>query len=491
MPPIKHVFVLMLENRSFDHFFGLSDIYGIQPPPAGSGFGPGAQDKAPDDPPHEFANVNEQTDGGKMDRFTPTGKLGFNRSDIPVVSTLASNYLLFDNWFSSMPGPTWPNRFFVHAGSSGGLTDSPSGSDAALSVQPWGASFRFENGTLYDRLEGAGRRWRVYYGDVTPQILALQGMTRKIFDTGHFRPIYANDYSAGDFAADVAAGDSYGVDYTFIEPRYGIQATGQFVGDSQHPNDSVSAGEGLIKYVYESLRASPLWDSSVLLITWDEHGGFYDRVPPPQATPPADAPLNFNRGTLNQPTPPAFAFDRLGVRVPAILVSPYAPRGLASLLAGSGLCFDHTSVVHSVRDLLGIEAALTARDAASPTWWPLLQDTPRSDADCPASLPAPSTGAGPLSRAAGVPVQPVPVGAQPESFVAGTSLIAYDLDQLVAHRTGRQPLSRAPQHALAFDHLARSRAMATGAPDGHLAIQRYISEVTRRVQQHQRELKPR
>ena len=487
MAPVSQVFVLMLENRSFDHFFGLSGLYGLPSPPAGSGFGPGAQDTATDDPPHEFLDVAGQIDGGKMDQFTPTGKLGFDRAQIPVTSALASSYLLFDNWFSSMPGPTWPNRFFVHAGTSGGLTDSPSGSDSATAVQPWGTAFKFQNGTLYDRLEGAGRRWRVYYGDVTPQVLAAQGMTEKIFDPARFRPIYASDHSAGDFAADVA-GDAYGIDYTFIEPKYGIQVTGQFQGESQHPTDAVSAGEGLVKYVYEALRNSPLWETSVLLVVWDEHGGFYDHVPPPPAPPPGDAPLNFGRGTGNQPTPPAFGFDRLGVRVPALLVSPFAPKGLASQLGQPRLAFDHASVVRSVRDLFGMAASLTARDAASPSWWPLLQDVRRADADCPTSLPVASTAGATLARAVTTPHGTAATAQAPDSFVAGTSLIAYDLDQLIAQRTGQQPLSRAPQHQLAFDRVARARAIVAGVPDSHLALHRYIAEVSERVQQHQRDL---
>ncbi len=386
-----------------------------------------------------------------------------------------------------MPGPTWPNRFFVHAGSSGGLTDSPAGSDTANAVQPWGTAFKFQNGTLYASLEGAGRQWRVYYGDVTPQVLALQGMTGKIFDPARFRPIYANDHSAGDFAADVAS-DAYDIDYTFIEPMYGIQTTGQFHGDSQHPQDAVSAGEGLIKYIYEALRNSPLWEASVLLVVWDEHGGVYDRVPPPSAQPPGDAPLNVGRGTGNHPTPPAFGFDRLGVRVPAILVSPFAPRGLASQLGNPGVSFDHTCVVRSVRDLFGIAAPLTARDASSPSWWPLLQDVRRSDADCQPALPAPSTNAEALAKAVAAPLASATAGQETDSFVAGTSLIAYDLDQLVAQRMGQQPLSDAPRHTLAVDHVARARAIAAGVPDSHLALHRYIAEVSERVRQHQRDL---
>jgi phospholipase C len=488
MAPVKHVFVLMLENRSFDHFFGLSDLHGLSPPPAGSGFGAGARDRSPEDPPHEFGDVAAQIDDGRMDRFSATGRLGFERSGIPVISTLAANYLLFDNWFSSMPGPTWPNRFFVHAGSSGGLTDSPAGIDAALATHVPSKAFRFQNGSIFDRLDGGGRRWRVYSGDVTPQVLAVHGMTTRIFDPARFRPIYPQAASAGDFAADVQAGEAYGIDYTFIEPRYGIEATGRFQGDSQHPQDSVSAGEGLVKYVYESLRNSPLWTSSVLLITWDEHGGFYDRQPPGPATVPGDAALNFKRGTRNQPHPPEFAFDRLGVRVPAILASPFAPRGLASQCGPSTGAFDHASVVRSVRELVGLTAPLTARDAVSPSWWSLLTDAPRADADCPAALPAPALNAAAVDLASLKAVDAKPPGRVVDSLVAGFSLIAYDLDQALARRTGQRPLSAAPRHDLAFSAAARAKAIVAGVPDSHLAVHSYIAAVSDRVRQHQREL---
>ena len=132
MADIKHVFVLMLENRSFDHLFAFSGRSGVPRPDASWGMTADAPDRTPLDPPHEFEDVAAQISGDPpmcgfaQQSYWNVSRQGFAAGALPVLRTLANQYFLFDNWYSSMPGPTWPNRFFVHAGSSGGLDNSPS-----------------------------------------------------------------------------------------------------------------------------------------------------------------------------------------------------------------------------------------------------------------------------------------------------------------------------------------------------------------------------
>lgn len=116
----------MLENRSFDHLLAFSGLPGVTPPPAKFGFASGAVDQLANDPPHEFPDVAAQIHGGAMDGFLASGgpdtMLGFDATEVPVLVELARTNLYFDDWFSSMPGPTWPNRLFAHAASSGAWT---------------------------------------------------------------------------------------------------------------------------------------------------------------------------------------------------------------------------------------------------------------------------------------------------------------------------------------------------------------------------------
>ncbi|MBB5421748.1 hypothetical protein HDG42_007833 [Paraburkholderia sp. JPY171] len=148
-------------------------------------------------------------------------------------------------------------------------------------------------------------------------------------------------------------------------------------GDSQHPLDDVTRGERLIKTVYETIRNSPHWNNSLLLVTWDEHGGFYDHVAPPGTVAPGD-PISDEDNNHH-----SFPFNQFGVRVPAVVVSPLIPRGLID-----GTTYDHTSLLATLEELFGLKA-LTKRDAAANTLNHLLSlGTPRTDA--PAQLPDPA-----------------------------------------------------------------------------------------------------
>ncbi|MHB8543373.1 MAG: alkaline phosphatase family protein [Leptospirales bacterium] len=442
--PIRHVFVLVLENRSFDHLLGFAGIHGmdaitgepthvddltkggpyVNPDPATGDKPVQASSpadfflfgKAPD-PGHEFNNVLLQLCGYHRDqdgqttvpsypdasgRYPPINNSGFIASyfglaqqsgvtpdqidperimecfgsqpgdkteQLPVLTTLAREFAVCDRWFSSLPGPTWPNRFFIHAASSGGLDDSPSAFESAESSLLNG--YRFENGTIYDRLEDACLDWKVFMGDEFPQVFSISGMTDQRLE-GHFQGFT-------EFA-DTINDPSFSTAYVLIEPDYGniLPTTpGDFTcGNSQHPLDDITRGEWLIKTVYETIRNSPHWDDSVLLVTYDEHGGFFDHVAPPSTVRPGDTITDENNNHHN------FDFTQLGVRVPAIVISPLIPAGTIDHTT-----YDHTSLLATVEQMFGLKP-LTDRDAHARTFNHLFKlATPRTDA--PTSLPDP------------------------------------------------------------------------------------------------------
>ncbi len=405
MPPIRHVFVLMLENRSFDHMLGASRLTGVDvatgEPTEVDGLSSGCGNVDPlgnvvpavtpadyvvgVDPPHEFLPVREQLCGPRGDYpdVTNSGfvvaashKLPdptvvmrcFAPEQLPVLNALAREFAVCDRWFASMPGPTWPNRLFVHAASSAGLDDSP---PVLHDVKNLIEGMRFANGTIYDRLDRAGIPWKVYHGDDFPQVLQIAGMLHNL-ERGKFEPLahFARDVSQPDFAPT----------YVFVEPSYGHILThhGNFrCGSSQHPLDDVTRGERLLKEVYEAIRLSPHWEESLLVVTYDEHGGFYDHVPPPTAVAPGDAITNPSNSLHH------FEFRQLGVRVPAVIVSPLVPRGLVD-----HTIYDHTSVLATLEDLFGLEP-LTERDRHAAKLSHLLKlEEPRQDA--PTTLPDPA-----------------------------------------------------------------------------------------------------
>ncbi len=403
---IEHIFVVMLENRSFDHMLGFSNILGID---AVSGrpvgieglyannswnldhhgnkvFATTPADWAmPFDPGHEFTDVKEQLcgAGGNYPHINNSGfATSYSKVDpahpgeimkcyapdqLPVLTTLAQEFAVCDHWFSSMPGPTWPNRFFVHAASSGGLDHSPSPLTSVGSILLHG--YTFENGTIFDRLDQANLSWTIYKGDAFPQALSIRGMNVRALE-GRFR-----DFD--DFSDDVNNAN-FSTSYVFIEPNYGHVLTGDFTyGNSQHPKDDVTRGEGLLKIIYETIRNSPHWENSLLIINYDEHGGFYDHVAPPQTVAPGDATTD-PANNMNK-----FDFKQLGVRVPAVIISPLIPRGIID-----STIYDHTSVLATIESIFGLQP-LTERDKQAHTLNHLFTlTTPRTDAL--STLPAPA-----------------------------------------------------------------------------------------------------
>jgi phospholipase C len=199
----------------------------------------------------------------------------------------------------------------------------------------------------------------VYYGDI-PQCLILQHRDDRL---GHFKRFHK-------FHEDLENGEL--ADYTFIEPRF-INFH-HWKANDQHPPHNVRLGEYLIAEVYDTLRTSRYWEKSLLVVLYDEHGGFYDRVPPPDHVPSPDGKVGLH---------PPFDFTRLGVRVPAILVSPWVEKG-----GIDSTRYEHASLPATVRFLFGLPEALTARDRAANTFEKALsRSTPRSDT--PMQLPVP------------------------------------------------------------------------------------------------------
>jgi phospholipase C len=406
--PIKHIFVVMLENRSFDHMLGLSNIQGNDAisslPTAIDGLNATNNSNSdanshafhtyapaswamPFDPPHEFNDVQEQLcglggtyeaikekNGGFVTRYSHRdaahpGEIMqcYAPDQLPILTTLAKEFAVCDRWHASLPGPTWPNRFFIHAASSGGLDDSPIGLPLVGAALFNG--YKFDNGTIYDCLDDAGLAWRIYHDDAFPQALAISGMQANLLQ-GRFEKFAEFSQQVND--------PNYAPVYTFIEPNYGHAFTygRDFTcGNSQHPKDDVTSGEKFLKAIYETIRNSPHWNDSLLIITYDEHGGFYDHVFPPATVAPGDSVTDTENNHHN------FDFKLLGVRVPAVIISPLIPKGTID-----HTLYDHTSALATVEHLFGIQP-LTKRDQEANTLTHLLSlRKPRTDT--PSTLPA-------------------------------------------------------------------------------------------------------
>lgn len=437
-PNIKNVFVLMLENHSFDNIFAMSGIPGIDAATV-QDWNSYDEEKYPvkdgappfmtTDPGHEFKDVLEQLCGKDAankykggtypsvdnsgfassyatslseDTGTPSAAhLGdimacFNTSkQLPVIYQLACEFAICDNWYSSLPGPTWPNRFFVHGASSAGWADSPHFQDEVKWELIHG--FRYSNGSIFQALKNAGYEWRLYnddnnqfsddpsgpeYGGWISQVASLHGISQL--------DLHSIDRFASDLNEQTAAGlPAYTHTYTFIEPNFGrsffspqppYKGPTYKGGSSQHPEDDPSGGEGLIKAVYEAIRNSPLWNTSLLVIVYDEHGGFYDHVKPCRATPPGDG---IPEGQLTR-NALGFDFAHYGVRVPAVIVSPLIAKGTVD-----HTLYDHSSILATLEKLLGMNP-LTDRDRSANDLRHLLTNSaPRED--CPKTLVSPVT----------------------------------------------------------------------------------------------------
>jgi phospholipase C len=352
MPPpgldnLQHLVVLMMENRSFDHMLGglkaidprIDGLTGDESNPDTTGtltkVKPQAayQGQLDPDPNHDFAPVHKQIFNGG----TTANMQGFissyfdQRQDVkhsrkilyyfkpeklPVLTTLATEFAVFNRWFASVPGPTLCNRAFAHYGTSFGH----------VGMELFYANQQFDS--IYERVINAGKKAKLYYYDQTSSTMEIVNLLQdqpKLFGT------------FDQFKEDCRLGTL--PDYCFVEPNYSDHDSdgGAVIASDQHPDHHVLEGERFIAQVYNAIRSNPvLWANTALLITYDEHGGIYDHVPPPSCTPD---------GFVAQPkdtkTGQPFRFNRLGVRVPAVLVSPWVARGT---VVGADRVFEHASI---------------------------------------------------------------------------------------------------------------------------------------------------
>jgi phospholipase C len=403
MPPagldnLTRIVVLMMENRSFDHMLGglmkthpkINGLTGSESNPDTNGTAvtvqPGAlfQSQLDPDPDHHFPGVDLQIFGGQTgpgrvanmqgfvkDYFSQTKDVNrshdimyyFTPDKLPVLTTLATEFAVFNGWFASIPGPTICNRAFAHYGTSFGQV----GMDVFYILDPILS--------VYERLLKAGRTAKVYYYDQQSSSLEVVNILKN-------QPQIFATYD--QFISDCQAGSL--PDYSFIEPCYSDH-TGddgeEILASDQHPDHNVQEGERFIASVYNAIRMNAeLWKTTVLLIVYDEHGGIYDHVVPPACTPGG-----YVANTDATGTPQPFAFDRLGVRVPAILVSPWIPKG--TVVPGpedpaNAQIFEHACIPGTVTDFfLKTYDARTEREKSARSFLNLFSDQMRPDSDIP------------------------------------------------------------------------------------------------------------
>ncbi len=361
MPPgldkLQHIVVLMMENRSFDHMLGslkavnpaIDGLTGTETnPDATAAQNPvkvqpqaAFQAQLQPDPDHHFAAVDLQIFGGNTSPDRKPSMQGFVKSyfnqqrdvghsqkimyyfpkeKLPVLTTLALEFAVFNRWFASIPGPTICNRAFAHYGTSFGRVDM----DLIYLNEPFKA--------VYQRLIGATPKHtsKLYYYDTASSTMEITNLLQNQPELFGTYQQFLNDCKKGTLP-----------DYSFVEPNYSDHEgdNGEETANDQHPDHNVQHGELFIASIYNAIKANAsLWESTALLVVYDEHGGTYDHVPPP-----ACPPDKFPSAELDPGTGKPFMFDRLGVRVPAILVSPWIPKGVVV-----GRVFDHASIPATV-----------------------------------------------------------------------------------------------------------------------------------------------
>ncbi|HEU4509427.1 MAG TPA: alkaline phosphatase family protein [Pyrinomonadaceae bacterium] len=451
--PIENIVVLMLENRSFDNILGalyphssqfeglmldgsMSNSYNNQTYPVTNETSNDAFTVPTPDPGESFQDMNLQifsnTDGSgtaNMGGFVndwmatteaypgiPTDKecpwspswptlpraTSLSASDImyyyttsssspqlPVTGQLAEWFAVSDSWFGSSPTQTFPNRFFVNCGTAGGYVQDV---DYLCNLEIWPRL-----PSIFELLDApGGQNWKVYFHDypIATMINYVLETPKQVcnFDTSD----YGQDTKTPTFLEDVA--NQTLPQYSFIEPRYG--GITDLTPNSNHPPQNVIDGEILIANVYNAIAQSDYyWPRTLLIITYDEHGGCFDHVVPPAAVPPGGTVL---------PGASSFSFDRYGPRVPAILVSPYIaagtvlrPQGFAYNAVANGITttngvtpFDHTSIIKTVTECFNLQTNLTERDLNAPSLLSALTLTSTDmNSPGPVAVPAAPTAA--------------------------------------------------------------------------------------------------
>lgn len=440
LPQVKHVVVLMMENRSLDNLLGW--IYdGNNPPPhvlpAGSdpmydglatgtfsNTAPGVNGGEPvfvtegatawtvnghrlsefnvpnPDPGEEFQDIAEQI-GGTMGGFLSNYLIqmrhaggpddsarqimeSYAPAQVPVISALARGYAVSDAWHASVPSQTWPNRYFLLAGTCFGHTNN-----SALSPT--------HGSTVFDVLAGQNISWGVYSDNVVSLVKVM--FWRYWDDETNFHGLDA--FTSACLGGTLPA-------FTFLEPSFGIDfddyKINLGVDRSYHPPHDLRNGEAQLYEIYQTIQKSPNPEEILFVVLFDEHGGTYDHVEPPTgALPPLPNPTGTDGKTV-------FGFEQFGVRVPAIVVSPYVRPGTV-FRTPSGVPFDHTSVLATVRDWLGLQVAFKSqlpspRIAAAPTLASVLEAAPvAGDRPVPPPLPVDPTAPAPPESTAMNPLQ--------------------------------------------------------------------------------------
>ncbi|XP_009790723.1 non-specific phospholipase C2 [Nicotiana sylvestris] len=397
--PIKTVVVLVMENRSFDHMLGwmkklnpeINGVDGSESNPISTTdpkarrilFGDQSHYVDPD-PGHSFQAIREQIFGSNdssknpapmngfaqqalsMDSNMPEQVMnGFQPDMVAVYKTLVSEFAVFDRWFASVPASTQPNRLYVHSATSHGATSN----NASLLAKG------YPQRTIFENLDDAGINFGIYYQNI-PATLFYRNL-RKLKYIGKFHPYdltFKNDAKSGKLPG-----------YVVVEQRY-MDSKLQPANDD-HPSHDVYQGQIFVKEVYETLRASPQWNQTLLVITYDEHGGFFDHVPTPVSGVPNPD------GIIGEPFD--FKFDRLGVRVPTIMISPWIEKGTV-VHGPNGSPFptseyEHSSIPATVKKIFDLPSPfLTKRDEWAATFEHILQTRKEPRTDCPDKLPTPT-----------------------------------------------------------------------------------------------------
>ena len=332
---IDHVIVLMMENRSFDHYFGSRQVLEGLPVNGLTGTEQNLgldlkpvqvfklDDLEPPSPPHEWDSCHVQFNLGDNSGFVfenEKSNPGFGaqamgyyvREQLPVLYGLADGFTLCQRWYASVMGPTWPNRYYMHAADSdGGKSNFPT---------PFLT-------TLWHRCDEAGITSRMYWSDVPwvagafPLVPTVWSKLAKDYEGFNLNALQ-NPYNMDRFFADCEAGDL---------PNFAILDPG-FTSNDDHPSHNIQLGQILIGTIYKALAESPAWAKTLFIITYDEHGGFYDHVPPPETI---DARPEFTQ---------------MGFRVPAIVIGPSVRRGCVN-----DLQFEHCSIGKTLMTRFGVK----------------------------------------------------------------------------------------------------------------------------------------
>ena len=364
-PGIKHYVYLLLENHTYDNMLGARKLMeqlpgdglamGMANPDGNGGMVPiheaATADLCVPDPPHGWDPSHAQFNNGAMDGFITQYNLSQNatgltqvmeyltRTHVPVTWALADKYTTCDRWFAAVMGPTLPNRAYWHCATSFGQTTNNEILNKFAQVPV---------PTIYNRLQDKGIDWTYYYGSIAvaaalgnpgPYQLDLGPNDGK---TGRIRKFAGYPDDAGDpngqFFKDCAAGKLAPV--TYIDPFF-------YLNDDHPPTHPIMA-QSLIAAVYTALAKSPLWKHCMLVITYDEHGGYFDHVPPPTTTDDTLEKFGVD------------GFQQMGFRVPALVIGPYAKKGYVSSVQ-----YDHTSALKELQTAFDLETLNVRMDMAN------------------------------------------------------------------------------------------------------------------------------